>query len=101
MAPDPDGWITFPLEFPEAEGGGINFGRARVFNLRGGLRLLVGHDIRARTRIAALIGESLIWVVAVILSLTLLGGVLMSRSVLRRVDAINRTSKEIMSAQTT
>jgi signal transduction histidine kinase len=33
----------------------------------------------------------------VILGLTLLGGLLMSRSVLRRVDAINRTSKEIMS----
>jgi signal transduction histidine kinase len=96
-APDPDGWITFPLEFPEAEGGGINFGRARLFNLRGGLHLLVGHDIRERTRIAALIGESLTWVVAVILGLTLLGGLLMSRSVLRRVDAINRTSKEIMS----
>ena len=97
VAPDPDGWITFPLEFPEAEGGGINFGRARVFKLRGGLSLLVGHDIRERTRIAALIGDSLIWIVVVILGLTLLGGLLMSRSVLRRVDAINRTSKEIMS----
>jgi signal transduction histidine kinase len=97
VAPDPDGWITFPLEFPEAEGGGINFGRARVFNLRGGLSLLVGHDIRERTRIAALIGDSLTWIVVVILGLTLLGGLLMSRSVLRRVDAINRTSKEIMS----
>ena len=30
VEPDGEGWITFPLEFPEAEGGGINFGRARI-----------------------------------------------------------------------
>lgn len=96
VEPGPDGWITFRLEFPEAEGGGINFGRARVFALGRGLRLLVGHDIRERTRIAALIGEILAWGLAATIGLTLLGGILMSRSILRRIDTINRTSREIM-----
>lgn len=96
VEPDGEGWITFPLEFPEAEGGGINFGRARIFRLSGDLHLLVGHDIRERTRVAALIRETLIWGIAAIIALTLIGGLLMSRSLLRRIDAINRTSEDIM-----
>ena len=96
VEPDGEGWIAFPLEFPEAEGGGINFGRARIFRLSGDLRLLVGHDIRERTRVSALIRETLVWGIAAIIALTLVGGLLMSRSLLRRIDAINRTSEDIM-----
>ena len=94
--PDAEGWITFPLEFPETEGGGLNFGRARLFDLGDRLHLLVGHDVRERTRIAALIGETLAWGIAGILALSLVGGLLMSRSLLRQIETVNAASREIM-----
>ena len=95
-APDADRWVTFPLEFPEAAGGGLNFGRARVFDLGDGLRLLVGHDLRERTRVALFIRETLAGGIAVVIVVSLIGGVLMSRSLLRDIERINATSRDIM-----
>lgn len=95
-AADQEGWLTFRLEFPEAEGGGVNFGRARTFDLPQGLRLLVGHDVRERDRVAGLISDVLGWSLLAILGVSLLGGLLMSRSLLARIDTINDTSRDIM-----
>lgn len=94
--PDPDGWITFPLQFPEESGIGLNYGRARVFDLDGDLHLLVGHDIRERVRIATRVLITLAWGFGVTLVLSLAGGILTSRGILRRIDGINATSREIM-----
>ncbi len=94
--PGPDGWLTFSLEYAGRDGGEVDLGRARMFDLRGGLRLLVGRDIRERLEIARLIRSSLIWGVVVTVALAVAGGVLVSRSMLRRIDAINATSREIM-----
>lgn len=96
QTPDSNGWITFRLGSPDAEGSGINFGRARVFDLRGGLHLLVGHDIRERTRIVSVIRDTLAWGIAITIGLSLIGGVLMSRSLLRQIEGINETSRDIM-----
>lgn len=96
VEPDSEGWVTFPLEFPDSEGGGINFGRARIFELSGDLYLLVGHDVRERTRIATLIRETLTWGIAGSIGLILIGGLLMSRSLLEQIENVNRTSREIM-----
>ncbi len=98
---DSEGWLTFRLEFPEVEGGGVNFGRARTFNLRGGLRLLVGHDVRERDRVAVLIREILAWSLLAIFGISLLGGLLMSRVLLGRIETINRTSRDIMGGDLT
>ncbi len=98
---DAGGWLTFRLEFPEAEGGGINFGRARVFDLPRGFRLLVGHDVRERDRVAGLIREIMAWSLLAILGLSLLGGLLMSRALLARIEAINRTSRDIIAGDLT
>lgn len=100
-SPDPQGWVTFRLGFPESEGGGINFGRARTFDLGGGLHLLVGHDVRERSRIAAMVRDSLAWGLAGIVALTVIGGVLMSRTLLRRIESVNRTSREIVAGDMT
>ncbi|HEX7006559.1 MAG TPA: ATP-binding protein [Alphaproteobacteria bacterium] len=94
--PDEEGWITFPLRFPEESGIGPNYGRARVFDLDGQIHLLVGHDIRERVHIATRVLISLAWGVVVTLVLSVAGGILTSRSVLRRIDGINVTSREIM-----
>ena len=92
----PDGWVTFRLGYPGGKGPGINFGRARIFTLRGGLRLLVGHDIRERVWVNTLLQRSLLWGFAITVGLSLIGSLLLSRSVLARIDAINDTSQEIM-----
>ena len=94
--PDPDGWITFPLQFPEESGIGLNYGRARVFDLDGDLHLLVGHDIRERVHIATRVLITLAWGFGITLVLSLAGGILTSRGILRRIDGINATSREIM-----
>ena len=93
---DGEGWTTFRLEASEGEGGGVNFGRGRVFQLSGGLQLLVGHDIRERSYVEGLIRETLVWSLAAILILSLAAGLIVSRILLGRVEVINRTSREIM-----
>ncbi len=94
--PEPDGWLTFRLEYADQRGA-VDLGRARVFELTGGLRLLVGRDIRERLQIDARFRESIGWGFALALALGIAGGALIGRSVLRRIDAVNRTSREIMS----
>ncbi len=93
--PEPDGWLTFKLEYADQRGA-VDFGRARIFELTGGLRLLVGRDIRERLEIDARFRESIGWGIALALVLSIAGGVLVSRPMLRRIDAINQTSGEIM-----
>ena len=94
--PDEDGWITFPLDYADVEAAGVNFGRGRTFDLGGWYHLLVGHDFRERLLVAKRIRESLIWGIAAVIGLSLLGGMLMSRRLVRQVDAINKTSQDIM-----
>ena len=93
--PEPDGWLTFELEYADRRGA-VDLGRARIFELTGGLRLLVGRDIRERLEIDARFRESIGWGIALALVLSIAGGVLVSRPMLRRIDAINQTSREIM-----
>ena len=99
-APDAEGRLTFTLEYASelenAGGGEVNLGRARVFALAGGLRLLVGRDIRERLEIAARIRQSLAWGMAITVALAALGGIVISRSMLHRIEAINQTSRDIM-----
>ncbi len=90
------GWITFPLENLDPEGADIKSGRARLFDFAGRYHLLVGNDTRERTRIAAVVGDSLLWGSVVIIGLSMLGALLLSRSLLGRIESINDTSREIM-----
>jgi signal transduction histidine kinase len=95
--PDRSGWIQFRLREPDAEGAATaHTARAQVFQLRGGLRLLVGRDIRELTATRALIREALGWGLAITLALALLGGWVMSAGVVRRLDAVNQVSRQII-----
>lgn len=90
-----NGWMTFRLEIPD-NSEGLNFGRAKVFVLGNRLHLLVGHDIQERTKIAASIRGTIVWSIIITIAISLIGGILMSRSLLRQIDTINMTSREIM-----
>lgn len=91
---DGEGWYSFELaEVTEDDSGR---GRARVFDLGGWYHLLVGYDVREQIFVAAVFRTTLIWGIAGVVGLSLLGGFLMTRKLLRKVEAINRTSREIM-----
>jgi len=70
--------------------------RGRVFKLTGGFQLLVARDTRERSQAERTFTTTLPWSVALMLTLGLVGGALMSRNLLRRLDNINSTSREIM-----
>jgi signal transduction histidine kinase len=93
--PGPDGWLDF--EFHDTRAGGRVFqARARAFVLQDGLQLLVGRDTRELKATQQLITRALLWGIAITLALALLGGVIMSRSMLRRIEVINQASRHIM-----
>lgn len=94
--PDTQGWVEFQLSYRADENRRPRLARARVFRLRGGLRLLVGRNIRELEETKALLVSALSWGLGVMLLLGLVGGGLMSWSMLRRIESINQTSREIM-----
>lgn len=100
VEPDDGGWVEFVLaDMPAVEGGGTHRARARAFTLPGGFRLLVGRDLRERGEFQDRLVSSLAWAVVLTIGLGTIGGILISRDVMRRVDAINRTTRRIMTGE--
>ena len=99
-APDEEGWVTFRMQNPKTARG-FDFGRARVFDLAGGFHLLVGHDVREETFVAGLIRGTLFWALAIVVAGTLVGGFLLSRSLLARIESVNKISRDIMAGDFT
>jgi len=92
-----NGWLDFRLEGEGWPAGEIHRARARAFQLRGGFHLLVGRDLYELQRTEQLIVRTLVWGLAITLVLGLIGGSMMTRSMVRRIEAVNQTSREIMS----
>lgn len=87
-------WLHFALS-----GVGMDDGRdamAKHIRLKGGFHLLVGRDDTEKVRVEKLIVKSMGWGFALTLVLGIIGGLFMSRGMLRRIDVINRASREIM-----
>ncbi len=97
VAADEEGWLNFRLEGYGPAGDDVHPARARPFLLRGGFRLLVGRDVRELEAVRRLMLRTLAWGLAVTLVLGLVGGTLMARSMMRRIETINATSRDIMS----
>jgi signal transduction histidine kinase len=92
----PDGWLRFLLREKGPDGSEVHEARARSFVLVGDLRLLVGRDVRDLERTRSLILAALGWGLAISVGLALAGGLAMTSRVLRRIEAINETSREIV-----
>ncbi len=92
----PDGWLEFELRDRTTPRGDVYVARARHFRLTGGFHLIVGRDSRVIHEAQRLILRALGWGLAIPLALGIGGGLLLSRGTLRRLEAINRTSREIM-----
>ena len=90
------GWIDFPIQTAE---GGVprrQVARARTFLLAGGFHLLVGRDMTERAEFGDRMTGALIGALALSVLFGAAGGILMSRNLLRRIDAINRSSADIL-----
>ena len=96
VAKSEPGWVDFYVGMPSDQSGRPQVARARTFVLAGGFRLLVGRDMTERTEFRRLMVEALFWALGLSTGLALVGGVVMSRDLLRRIDAINRSSRAIL-----
>ncbi|HYM03927.1 MAG TPA: HAMP domain-containing sensor histidine kinase [Stellaceae bacterium] len=90
------GWINFPLEVHGQNGARTDTVLAKVFVLPGGYRMLVGRDLQDARAFRARINQTLAWSGLLTMALGVVGGFLMTRNMLLRVDAVNRTSARIM-----
>jgi signal transduction histidine kinase len=92
----PEGWYDFLRV--TSEGRRVP-ARGQVFVLSDGRRLLVGQDLGRLEATRNLVNQAFLGALAGGLLLALLGGFLMSWSVMRRIDAINTAAREIMAGR--
>ena len=95
VEPDAAGWLEFSLSGSPA---GPEPVRARVFRLgqAGEFHLLVGRNIASQRSFQRVIGTAMLWGLGISIALAVVGGVVMSRSIARRLERINRTAREVM-----
>jgi signal transduction histidine kinase len=74
----------------------IHPARGRLFAIPGGYRLLVGRDISDAAAFRGQVRSTLLWAGLIALGMGLIGGTVMSRNLLRRVEQVNRTSERVM-----
>ena len=93
---DGQGWVRFVIDGGGEVRGRQHEARAQVFTLPGGYHLLIGRSMRdielLRDKVMLPIGLG----VLLTLGLSTAGGLAISRRVLRRVEAIDATARQIM-----
>ncbi len=68
----------------------------QVVRLPSGFRIMVGRDLGEREEFRDIIGSALAWALALMIGLALLSWVFVSRRVLKRIDSLSATSRQIM-----
>lgn len=89
-------WVDFLVQSEKDDPSNPQVARARIFELPGGFHLLIGRDLTERAQFQAVMAEALFGALGVAIFLGLAGGMLMSRDLLRRLDAINRSIRAII-----
>ena len=89
-------WIEFGLEINK-QTNEIHLARAKIFILPGKYGLLVGRDIHQLVEAKRRIVQALIWGLAIMVLLAFIGGLLLSRRTVRKIERINQTAQAIMS----
>ncbi|MEM0907026.1 MAG: HAMP domain-containing sensor histidine kinase [Pseudomonadota bacterium] len=92
---------AFPVRYmrirPSDEGGDVSHrALAKLVVLGGGYRLLVGRDVEDRIAFSTIIKQSIRYAIVVVVALALLSWLFLSRSVLRKVDAVAASSRQIV-----
>jgi len=94
--PTHSAWLSFALERTINGHSELHPARGRLFVIPGGYRLLVGRDISDATAFRSEVRTTLLWAGSIALGMGLIGGTVMSRNLLRRVEQVNRTSERVM-----
>jgi signal transduction histidine kinase len=89
------GWISFPVTSHVQDAVEDNSALAAVLVL-GKLHLLVGRDLHDATAFRSRITRTLGWSALLTLALGIVGGLVITRNMLARVEAVNRTSERII-----
>ncbi len=95
--PGADGWLEIRLYRSGMASDAPHVVRGRAFDLRGGYRLFVGRNTDERDVFRRITVDAIVWALGPALLLGLLGGALIGRYSLRRVDAVRATSEDIVS----
>jgi signal transduction histidine kinase len=90
------GWIEFPIEARDGDELESGSALAVVSGLRDGYRLLVGRDLRDVTAFRSRFDRTLAWTALATVALGLAGGLLSTRNIMRRVEAMTQTSERII-----
>ena len=90
------GWVSFPVTEKINAATEVNNARASVIVLPGNFHLLVGRNLRDARLFRLRITNTMGWAALITLGLGVVGGLLMTRNMLRKVDAVNRTSTQII-----
>ena len=90
------GSLSFRIEVPGKGGEESHPARAKLFVIPDGYRLLVGRDINDAAAFRDRVKTTLIWSGLLALALGLVGGTVMSRNMLRRVEEVNRTAERVI-----
>jgi signal transduction histidine kinase len=91
-----EGWIETAYRRLEEPGSAEHTALVRVVRLPGGIRVLVGRDLDERGRMLHIVALAGRWSVAIVIVLGIIGGIFVSRRVLKRVDAMTGTAQTIM-----
>ena len=90
------GWMEVSLTRRDDPSGGPHAVRGRAFDLAGGYRLFVGRDTVERGDFRDLVIAALAWALVPALVLGLIGGALIGRYSLERVDAVQSAGRDIV-----
>lgn len=93
---DHSGWVETAYRRLDEGEGAEHRALARVEQLPGGFRLLVGRDLDEREHLLDIVFSALRWLIGLLVVLGLAGGLFVTRRVLRRVDAMTGTTQTIM-----
>ena len=91
-----EGFVEFTFERNIGGVPDLRNARGQIFVLAQGFLLLVARDVQERREPTELFSTTLPWSLAMMIVMGLAGGVLISRNFLARLDAITRTSRQIM-----
>jgi signal transduction histidine kinase len=94
--PNAAGTVSFRIEVPSQGKNETHPARGVLFAIPDGYRLLVGRDISDAAAFRNRIRATLLWSGLVALGIGLLGGTVMSRNMLRRVEQVNRTAERVI-----
>ena len=91
-----DNWIHFDYRRQRETEIKVTTARGRLIDLSLGFKLLVARDVEELRQLDRLMTQAMVYGLGLILLMGGAGGLLISRNFRRRIDSINRASKQIM-----